>query len=154
MQASSQPASAVAATDVARDLLVVIRHLMRESTPEFFRALGDLELSVTQAKMLHELEERGADLPLTELAELLSLSLPAVSRAIEVLQQRGYVVRREDDQDRRVKRVRITPAGRRVLERLMRIRLKMLERFTSTLSEDERADLVRALGPLVEKAHR
>ncbi len=152
MQASTTPAATSA--DVAHDLLCVVGHFMRESTPQFFRTLSELDLSLTQVKMLHQLEAPDSDVPLTELAELLSLSLPAVSRAIEALQQRGYVARREDDRDRRVKRVRITPAGRRVLERLTRIRLKMLERFTSTLSEDERADLVRALAPLVEKTRR
>ena len=135
-------------------MLALIGHLMRSSTPDFFRALSEHELSLTQVKMLHELDRPDCDLPLTELAETLSLSLPAVSRAIEALQQRGYVERREDDRDRRVKRVRITAAGRRVLKRLMEIRLNMLERFAATLSDDERRDLAAALVPIVERVRR
>ena len=135
-------------------MLALVGHLMRSSTPDMFRALSEHELSLTQVKMLHELDRPDCDLPLTELASTLSLSLPAVSRAIEALQRRGYVERREDDRDRRVKRVRITAAGRRVLEQLMEIRLHMLERFAATLSEEERDHLASALGPVVERVRR
>jgi DNA-binding MarR family transcriptional regulator len=135
-------------------MLALVGHLMRTSTPDFFRALSEHELTLTQVKMLHQLDEPDAELPLSELAEMLSLSLPAVSRAIDGLQQRGYVERREDDHDRRVKRVSITAAGRRVLSRLMEIRLNMLERFAATLTDEERRDLATALAPIVERVRR
>jgi len=144
----------VAPRELARDMLALVGHLMRSSTPDLFRALSEHELSLTQVKMLHELDRPDCDLPLTELAELLSLSLPAVSRGIDALEGRGYVQRREDASDRRVKRVRITGAGRRVLRQLMEIRLNMLERFAATLSEDERRDLAAALVPVVERVRR
>jgi DNA-binding MarR family transcriptional regulator len=135
-------------------MLAVVSHLMRTSTPDFFRTLSEHELSLTQVKMLNQLDRPDCDMPLTELAETLSLSLPAVSRAIDGLHQRGYVARHEDDRDRRVKRVRVTASGRRVLKRLMELRLHMLEDFTSTLSEEERAALIAALAPLVERVGR
>ena len=135
-------------------MLTLVGHLMRSSTPDFFRALSEHELSLTQVKMLHQLNEPDSDLQLTELAETLSLSVPAVSRAIDALEQRGYVERRADDRDRRVKRVRITASGRRVLARLMEIRLNMLERFAATLSDEERADLAAALEPVVARVRR
>lgn len=135
-------------------MLALVGHLMRTSTPDFFRALSEHELTLTQVKMLHQLAEPDGDVPQSDLAETLSLSLPAVSRAVDGLQDRGYAERREDEQDRRVKRVRITPAGRRVLERLTEIRLNMLERFAATLSDEERADLAAALRPVVERVRR
>jgi DNA-binding MarR family transcriptional regulator len=135
-------------------MLTVVTHLMRASTPEFFRALSEHELSLTQVKMLNQLDRPGCDMPLTELAATLSLSLPTVSRAIDDLHQRGYVEREEDERDRRVKRVRVTAAGRRVLKRLVELRLNMLEGFTATLSEEERAALIAALAPLVERVGR
>lgn len=140
--------------ELAREMLDLVGHLMRTSTPDFFRALSEHELTLTQVKMLHQLDRPDCDLPLTELAATLSLSLPAVSRAIDALQERGYVERREDEHDRRMRRVRITAAGRRVLKRLMEIRLNMLERFAATLSDDERRDLAAALAPVVERVRR
>lgn len=135
-------------------MLALMGHLMRSSTPDFFRTLSEHELSLTQVKMLHQLAEPDAEHPLTELAATLSLSLPAVSRAIDGLAQRGYVERREDDRDRRVKRVRITASGRRVLKRLTEVRLAVLERFVATLSDEERRDLAAALDPIVERVGR
>jgi DNA-binding MarR family transcriptional regulator len=135
-------------------MFTVVTHLIRTSTPEFFRALSEHELSLTQVKLLHQVDRPECDMPLTELAETLSLSLPAVSRAIEDLHQRGYVERHEDERDRRVKRVRITAAGRRVLKQLVELRLHMLEGFTATLTEEERAALIAALAPLVERVGR
>jgi DNA-binding MarR family transcriptional regulator len=137
--------------ELAREMLDLVGYLMRSSTPDFFRALSEHELTLTQVKMLHELDRPECDLPLTELAATLSLSLPAVSRAIDALLDRGYVERREDEHDRRMRRVRITAGGRRVLKRLMEIRLNMLERFAATLSDDERRDLAAALAPIVER---
>ncbi|MDX6650873.1 MAG: hypothetical protein QOJ97_2824 [Solirubrobacteraceae bacterium] len=148
VQVSAPDASA---TELARDMLAVIAHLMRTSTPDFFRALGELDLSLTQLKMLHQLDAPDRELPLTELADTLSLSLPTASRAIDAVHQRGYVDRREDERDRRVKLVRITPAGRRALKQLMQMRLHQLETFTATMSEDERAGLRAALAPLVAR---
>ncbi|HVE67069.1 MAG TPA: MarR family transcriptional regulator [Solirubrobacteraceae bacterium] len=151
MQATS---GTVAPRELAREMLALVGHLMRTSTPDFFRALSEHELTLTQVKMLHQLAEPDCELPQSDLAETLSLSLPAVSRAIDGLQERGYVARHEDDQDRRVKRVTITAEGRRVLERLTEIRLNMLERFAATLSDAERADLAAALAPVVERVRR
>jgi DNA-binding MarR family transcriptional regulator len=135
-------------------MLGLVGHLTRSSTPDFLRALSEHELTFTQVKMLHELDRPGCDVAQTELAATLSLSLPAVSRAIDGLEERGYVERHEDERDRRLKRVRITAGGRRVVKRLTEIRLKMLERFSETLSDDERRDLAAALAPVVERLRR
>jgi DNA-binding MarR family transcriptional regulator len=147
-------ATTVTPRELAREMLGLVGHLMRSSTPDFLRALSEHELTFTQVKMLHELDQPDGDLAQSELGATLSLSLPAVSRAVDGLEARGYVERREDEHDRRMKRVRVTPAGRRVLGRLMDIRMNMLERFAETMSDDERRDLAAALAPVVERVRR
>ena len=123
--------------------------MLRASTPDLFRALDSLELTLTQAKLLHELDAARDELSLKELAERLGLSLPAASRAVEGLFGRGYLERREDERDRRVKRVRISPAGADALGRLTEMRLTLLEQFSATMSEAERRRLAKALEPLL-----
>jgi DNA-binding MarR family transcriptional regulator len=135
-------------------MLGLVGYLMRSSTPDFFRALSEHELTFTQVKLLNELDRPECYLAQTELAANLALSLPAVSRAVDGLEARGYVERREDEHDRRMKRVRVTAAGRRVLRRLTETRLKLLERFAATLSDDERRDLAAALVPIGERVRR
>ena len=131
---------------MARDLFAVLGYLLRTTTPDMFRALGELDLSMTQVKLLYALDDPERELSLKDLGEELNLSLPAASRAIDALHQRGYVDRREDEQDRRMKRVRITPAGTGAIARLNHTRLAQLEEFAATMTD---ADSYRAIGPFV-----
>jgi DNA-binding MarR family transcriptional regulator len=136
---------------LARDLFSILGYLVKSTTPDMFRALGELDLSMTQVKLLHCLDGGDRELALSDLADNLSLSLPAASRAIDALHQRGYVERREDDHDRRMKRVRITEPGTAALRQLNHMRLAQLEDFAGTMSEAERRRLAGALASLLER---
>jgi len=61
------------------------------------------------------------------------------------------VERHEDVQDRRMKRVRATEAGRAVIRRLNSARLSGLEQFADTLTDAERRKLAAALSKLLER---
>ena len=106
---------------------------------------------MTQVKLLYALDDPERELSLKDLGEELNLSLPAASRAIDALHQRGYVDRREDEQDRRMKRVRITPAGTGAIARLNHTRLAQLEEFAATMTDAERRRLAGALAFLLER---
>jgi len=125
--------------------------LMRTTTPDLFRTLGELDLSLTQVKLLHALEDSERELSLKDLSEALSLSLPAASRAIEVLHHHGYVNRREDEHDRRMKRVTITRAGGAVVQRFNQTRLARLEELAATMTPAEQRRLTAALAPLLAR---
>jgi DNA-binding MarR family transcriptional regulator len=150
VQAITSP-TAGTSTALAHDLFAVVAYLLKSSTPDVFRAMGELELSMTQCKLLWVLEDADEELALKELGDRLGLSLPATSRAIDGLHQRGYVERRENERDRRMKGVRINEAGRDVLRRLGELRLARLEQFAATMSEAERRRLAAALSPLVAR---
>jgi DNA-binding MarR family transcriptional regulator len=125
-------------------------HLNRMSSPELFRMLSELGLSFTQVKALHLLLEAG-DVNLKDLAERLGMSLPAMSRAVDGLVQRGYVERLESPADRRARLVRLLPAGRSLLTEIQQARQSALEEFVATLSDDERTGLHASLLPIVER---
>jgi DNA-binding MarR family transcriptional regulator len=143
----------IASPQVLAELLGrLLLHLHRSSSPELFRMLGELGLSFTQVKTLHVLREAD-DVNVKDVADRLGLSLPAMSRALDSLVQRGFVERRESDRDRRAKLVRLLSPGRDALEAIERTRLSVLEEFTVTLSDDERAALHTTLLPIVERIH-
>src|SRR5947208_4163888 len=98
---------------------------MKSSGRDVFQAMAEADLTLTTYKALHALDEReqGDDVCVKHVAEDLLLSLPAASRIVDGLHQRGYVERREDEQDRRMKRVRISPAGRGAIARINATRL-------------------------------
>jgi DNA-binding MarR family transcriptional regulator len=124
--------------------------LNRASSPELFRMLDELDLSFTQVKALHFLQGAG-EASVKDFGEKLGISFPAASRALDGLAQRGYIERRESEQDRRSRLVRLLPAGEALLERIARGRVSALEGFTASLSAEERGALHAALLPIVER---
>lgn len=145
-------AKQVSPGQLAEDLFALLVFVLKSSGQDMFRAMGELELSVTQWKLLHVLDAADGDRSLKPLGEHLGLSLPAVSRAVDGLHQRGLVERQEDEQDRRMKRVRIAAPGRDLVRRLAETRLNFLEQFAGTLSEPQRRRLAAALAPALERA--
>jgi DNA-binding MarR family transcriptional regulator len=125
-------------------------YLNRNSSAELFKMMAELDSSFSQVKMLFLLED-GGEHSVKEIATHLGLSLPAASRAVDGLIQRGYVTRRESVVDRRSRLVALTDDGRAVVERLLRARLKTLEAFAHELTPEERESLSTALLPIVER---
>lgn len=144
MQANAAAAQ-VTAEEVAAELLYFWGSIMRGSAQQMIVVLEDLDLTLTQMKALHLLDGCSSELSVKELGAHLGLSLPGASRTVDGLLRRGLVERREDDEDRRMKRLRITTAGRNLTEQLNTARLHGLEEFASTLSPEQLSGLHAAL---------
>jgi DNA-binding MarR family transcriptional regulator len=138
-------------TALAEDLYAVVVFLHKNCNSDLFEAVGALDLTLTQIKLLHHLEDATEPLSLKKAGELVLVSLPAASRTVDDLVRRGFVERHEDTEDRRMKRVSLTDAGRRVIRKLNAARLSGLEEFTRTLTDDERGALAGALAKLLER---
>jgi DNA-binding MarR family transcriptional regulator len=134
---------------LTRDVYALVAHLMRVSNTETFATIAELDLSFTQIKALYALDGDAADRSVKSLAECMRISLPAMSRAVDGLHERGLVDRREDPADRRMNRLRLTPAGRAMTASLAEGRLAGIERFLATLSDEEADALARALAPIL-----
>jgi DNA-binding MarR family transcriptional regulator len=149
-KATSGPAN-VTTEELGSALYALITFLHKSCQADVFEAVGALELTMTQIKVLHHLEQHDHSLTVKEAAEVVSLSLPAASRAIDDLVRRGFAGRQEDLADRRMKRVSITDRGRAAIRRLNAARLRGLEEFVETLSSQQRARLSSALAKLLER---
>lgn len=149
--APEQGADARRDTGLAADLYALVVFLHKNCNADLFEALGTLDLTLTQVKLLHHLEDQPRELTLKEAAELVHVSLPAASRMVDDLVRRGFAQRREDDEDRRMKRVCLTDGGRTVIRRLNAARLSGLEQFAQTLNPSERRSLAQALSKLLER---
>jgi DNA-binding MarR family transcriptional regulator len=137
--------------DLAADLYALVVYLHKNCNSDLFEAVGTLELSLTQIKLLHHLDDASSELTLKEAAESVHVSLPAASRMVDDLVRRGFVVRNEDAEDRRMKRVRLTDDGRAVIRRLNAARLSGFESFAQTLNPTEHEQLAQALATLLEQ---
>jgi DNA-binding MarR family transcriptional regulator len=147
-------ATVVSPKDLAGELLDLWSHLMRGSSQQMFTVLGELDLTMTQMKTLSMLDDCIEEVSVKELSERLVLSLPATSRTVDGLLRRGLLSRHEDLEDRRIKRVRLTDEGRKVVHRIVTARLQGLEAFATTLSDDQRAALMAALSDLPHKTDK
>ena len=136
---------------MAAELYAFVTHLHKHCNSDLLEAVGALELSLTQVKLLHYLDDATDELTLKQGAELVRVSLPAASRMVEDLVRRGFMERREDAEDRRMKRVRITADGRSVIGRLNAARLSGLEQFVEDLTVSERRALDHALRKLLAR---
>jgi DNA-binding MarR family transcriptional regulator len=137
--------------ELTNELYAVVVYLHKACNSDLFEAVGTLELTLTQIKLLHHLEEPSEALTVKDAAELVRVSLPAASRMVEDLVRRGFVERQEDPDDRRMKRIRPTEDGRAVIRRLNAARLSGLAKFAETLTDAERRKLAGALSKLLER---
>ena len=143
-----QPSSASEATDtreLAWRLLQLWKYVARRAGGELADLLDELGLSLGQLKTLETLVALPSAPSVKELSESLGCSLPNSSRAVDALARRGLIERREDEDDRRIKRVSITAEGRRALTRIDALRTRALESYAASLDEDQRAALADTL---------
>jgi DNA-binding MarR family transcriptional regulator len=132
---------------------------MRTANVGTFNTIAELDLSVTQLKALCALDADHEERSVKALAESMSVSMPTMSRAVDGLVERGFVLREEDPVDRRMKRVRLTGAGREVPLALNRARLSALQELIGSLTDEEAGALDQALTLILERrreiaAHR
>jgi len=136
--------------DLAQHLLALWNHIIRGSVGRSLGLLEELGLGLHQVKTLDALHGLDFEPTVKELGERLGLSLPGISRNVDGLLRAGYLERREDEHDRRMKRLRLTDAGFDAIERLNAARLEGLESFTAALPRDQAERLAAALAPITE----
>ena len=107
------------------------------------RALG-LSLSDTNLVVLRLVQGNGP-IAVSEVARRLEVDLSNASRQLRVLEDQGLVTRTSDPDDRRVARVAVTAAGKRVLDRARAIALNDYAVALDDWSARDRAQLATLL---------
>ena len=107
------------------------------------RALG-VSLSETNLGTLR-LVQRHGPVAVSEVARRLEVDLSNASRQLRALEDQGLVTRTADPDDRRIARVAVTAAGRRVLDRARAIALNDYSVALDDWSARDRAQLAELL---------
>lgn len=123
---------------------------MRSSFGEFVRRVHALDLTLSQLAAMAVLEEPRWR-TVSEVAELIGLSVAATSTLVERLRARELVERQEDTEDRRVKHVSLTAPGRQALELIATAREQALDDLLNSLPGDLRDEFVRVMGRVAEE---
>lgn len=101
---------------------------------------------------MHIIEAIGLDEPkkMSQVANKMNVTTGTLTKAIEALEQKQYVVRSRNDKDKRVVRVSLTEAGMRAYEHHARFHANMIHDIKESLNEEESAVLIATLGKLVK----
>ena len=89
-----------------------------------------------------------------DLAELMNISAPSMTRLVEILEEAGWVERRRDPADQRCLLLVLSPVGRRTLDTLRDESATELRDELADLDDDERAALAAAVPVLRKLADR
>ena len=116
--------------------------------------MAGVRLDRAGATLLFKLSAKGDSLRVTDLAEILGVDTPTVTRKVQQLERDGMVVRQTDPDDRRASRIRLTPAGRRTIERVRRARRTWLEQLLQDWDDDDLSALADLLSRFAEDLER
>lgn len=128
-----------------------ISQVMRLSMRGFIEFATDTKLSMPQIAVLFRLsgDRRCA---VTELGEEFGVSGAAASQMVEKLSQMGLIERIEDANDRRVKRLLLTPKGKKIVDRSIEARQEWISRFCDTFDSAEAETATALFGAFAERA--
>ncbi|HEX5787731.1 MAG TPA: MarR family transcriptional regulator [Woeseiaceae bacterium] len=144
---AERPELDTAALGVVIRIMGLYRRFLRDAT----RALEPLNLELWEYDVLSALRRQGRPFMLsaTRLARQTDLSSGAMTNRIDRLEQRGFVRRTQDEEDRRGVNISLTARGVREINRAIQHRLDVAEKSLAALSDPERTELADLLRKVV-----
>jgi DNA-binding MarR family transcriptional regulator len=137
-------------TEVIRDWSKVF---MQRSMRDFRRFMDSTGLSFSQINILMRLFHGGIT-SVSEIGGELGVSNAAASQAVDRLVVMGLIERTEDPQDRRTKRLELTPQGCTMIEKGIEARSQWIEGVTHTLNPEQQEMIISALTLLTAAAQK
>ena len=139
-----RPELDTASLGVVIRVMSLYRAFVRQAT----EALEPLDLELFEYDVLSALRRQGKPYALsaTRLANATGLSSGAMTNRVDKLEERGFVRRRRDKNDRRGVGVSLTANGRRTIDRAIQLRLETADESLRSINTKERkqlADLLR-----------
>jgi DNA-binding MarR family transcriptional regulator len=138
--------SDVAVNQIQASLQVIARSISQVRTHERLLQSAGVRLDRAGAAALYKLYVHGEAIRVTTLAEMLDVDTPTVTRKVQQLERDGLVVRHADPADGRASRIRLTPAGRRTLERVLKARRAWLDGMLAGWDDEDLARFGSLLG--------
>ena len=138
----------------AEALQVVARSITQARLHERLLRAAGVRVDRSGAALLHKLAAGGDSLRVTDLAEMLGVDTPTVTRKVQQLERDQMVIRQTDPDDRRASRIRITPTGRRIVERVWKARRAWLEHLLEGWKDDDLSTLADLLGRFAQDLER
>ncbi len=83
----------------------------------------------------------------SQVAKLLKKDRPNITRMVDILEKKGYITRKKDNENKRIIKLFITEAGKKTAQRLEPLRKEFYKNMVDGFSDDD----IRVLYNLLEK---
>jgi len=141
--------------DEREELILRLREwmdvFMVHSMHELFRYVRGTGLSMPQFNVLMALYYK-ENCAVSDLSERMEITLAAASQLVNRLVQSGLLERVEDPQDRRSKRLSLTPKGRAMVETGINLRFRWMDNVVKHLEIEEIQQISQAIERLSQVA--
>lgn len=135
---------------IARRSMDVVAHRTMRDWSRFVKSTG---ISMPQFSILMQLHHRGA-CGVSDIGGRMDVTSAAASQLVDKLAQAGLIERTEDPQDRRAKRITLSPKGQELIRAGISERYRWVDALAESLSADERQKVGEALGLLAGTLQR
>jgi DNA-binding MarR family transcriptional regulator len=106
-----------------------------------------LGISMAQLHILYTLQRSG-EMPMSRLADHLNVSVSNATGLIDRIEERGFIERRRVAEDRRIVLIRVTDAGRRMLDEVDAVSTDLLRGVFGRIGRSQLAVVGRAIAEL------
>lgn len=137
-----------------RDLWLPAHHMIRSARQIVNESLRPLNLSSAEGNILLHLLTQGEEMAQEQLVEQLDVSKPAISRALDSLEAKGFVARQQDPEDRRVHRVRLTAWAREIGPAVVQAYNQLYAIAMQGIAQEELDSFFRLFGRMSENFTR
>jgi DNA-binding MarR family transcriptional regulator len=141
-------------SQLATTLLEWSEVFMRGQMSGMVRYARKCGLSMSQAGALFRLGGSRTSKGVSDIGDHLGVTSAAASQLLDGLVQRGLIVRAEDPEDRRAKRIALTEEGRQVIDDGMKGRQQWFVSLAEAMTAEERATVVAGLRILIQVTGR
>ncbi len=165
MEENKTPGSAETHEDII-DIMMRMFYLRRRFRGKLPEQMLDLKASIQEHNLREKIEQindrdvffiigfvfsrQSEPITMGDLSRILGVPFSSTTRTVDWLVENGYVQRLADPGDRRVVRVEPTEAGRKLYLSMNGLMLQRVELLLKGFSQDERKELGRLLGKLID----
>jgi DNA-binding MarR family transcriptional regulator len=126
--------------------------LARLSITQMKDLMNETSLSHSQMFTLMQINFQG-NCGVSKIADHLGTTDAASSQLVQRLVNLDLVERLESQEDRREKKISLTPRGKELVGRMVENRRKMIEELIRALPDDKQSMMIEAISLLVKSAH-
>lgn len=130
------------------DLLVDAFDLVHQLEKNRLKGVKNVDLSINELHLIEAVGSGERGTSIREIAKTLEITMPSVTVATSKLEKKGLLTKVQDEQDRRVVRVVLTPLGKKFDLAHRYFHERMIRSILSQLKEEEKESFIQVIRTL------